>query len=155
MPDSPRRQRILEAILDGLKLITPGDTFQTDLGQRAYLYEAPAFGPEDDDAKSAIVIAVSDEEVVWQQVKLLIKLPIEVQALVDSDLDQPWLAAETIIGDIKRAMELDDRRLGGLLNAEMERRSVRALPREPGTTAVGLGVGYMLTFTEVWGVPEF
>lgn len=152
MSEPSRRQLILEAIKGRLEAIKKSDGFQTDAGCNVFLHEAPAFGP--DDPQSGIAIVVADDAVGWQGANLAIGLQVELQAFSDTSLTRCWEECEAILSDIKRAMELEDRRFGGLIKPELVRGSTRTLPREPGTTTVGVGVSYGMTYVEVWGHPE-
>lgn len=147
-----RRQRILEAIRRRLQAIQIDAGFDTGLGQVVYLGERPELGDADPDGAIAMVVGDENPAPPGQTLKTYLQLPIEIQVIAKANLDEPWVAIEAGIGDVKRAMELPDRTLGGLANT-MERGGVRTLPREPGSTAVGAGVGYVVTFAETWGAP--
>lgn len=151
MPTNTKRQYLLEALNTRLAAITTANDFQTNAGQHIYIGETPALGPDDED--EALAIVIGDEEPQYQGVNLFIALPIDVQAVVKADLDAPWMTVEAIIGDIKRAVELEDRTLDGLVKRMIQRGPVRALPREPGSTTVGAAVTYVAPFLEGWGTP--
>jgi hypothetical protein len=152
-----RRRAILEAVKARLEAIRrpeegePDTGFATDAGQTVTLNEAPAFG--DDDPPVAIAIVVGEEQVTWQNGRLLILLPLDIQVLSVASLDAPWVAIEDVLGDVKRAMELGDRRLNRLLSWDMERGGVRTLEREPGHPTVGAAIPYQVRFMEAWGEP--
>jgi len=146
-----RRRLIMEAIKARVSEISVTHGFETDAGLTVFLGETPQLGP--DDPQTAIAIVVGDEEPQYQGAKFLIRLPLALQALARADLDQPWLAVEDVIGDLKRAVELEDRTLGGLVKSDLERRSVVAMEREPGSTTVGAEVTYLFTYSESWGAP--
>jgi hypothetical protein len=76
-----------------------------------------------------------------------------VAALAKADLDDPYLAVEAVLGDIKRAIELEDRSLGGLVDQRFERGRTRPFEREEGSTAVGVIVPYIVPYYESWGAP--
>lgn len=145
------REQILEVVLARLRAIAQVDGFSTNAGAAVYLGEAPALGPDDRDV--AIVIGIGDDAVRYQGEQLYLDLPLEIGALAKADLSAPYLAAEAVLADIKRAMELTDRTLGGLVKRQMERSPTRTLPREPGSTAVGVAITYVCPYTEVWGNP--
>lgn len=159
MPDATtQRVRILTAILERLQAIRAGEeapegngTFLTSVGDAVHLGVEPKLSKDDPDA---LVIAIGDDvpEVPGQQLKALIDVPVEIQALAAADLDQPWLTVEALLGDIKRALELRDRQFGGLLRT-FTRGPSRTLPREPGSTSVGVGITYQVGYSEVWGKP--
>jgi hypothetical protein len=145
------RQRIIEAFLTRVLAIATADGFDTDAGRTVFLGEAPQLG--ESDPSEAIALVVGDDQVKYQGVNLLIALPISIQALAKADLEQPWLAAEAVLGDIKRAVELADRTLGGLVQRQFERGTTRALPRVPGSTTVGIVIEYQAPYVEAWGNP--
>lgn len=149
-----RRHRILQAITDRLTAIRRSSGFRTDAGCEVHVHEVPVFGPTDS-RTALIAVVVQDDEIGWQAEHLVIGLPVEVQAIVKVDnLDRDaWQRAEAVLADIKEAMELTDRRLGGLIKPELRRGPTRVLPREPGTLWMGLGVRYEMTYAEVWGGP--
>lgn len=150
---SSRRQLILEAFRTRLQAITTDAGFQTDAGKAVFLGEAPTFGPADPDA--AIQIGVGDDVPISSQ-NTVVELPIEIAAIAKPDLDRPWEAIEAVIADIKTAVELADRTLGGRLPGSWQafrRGPTRTLPRDPGSTTVGAAVEYRVTYTEKWGQP--
>jgi hypothetical protein len=151
-----RRQQFLEVLLARLEAITQANGFTTDAGEHVYLGFAPAVGP--DDAPQAIAVIVGDDEPGYQGENVSYRLPIEVQAIAAvpaGQQDQPWLTVEAMLRDIKRAVEKPDRKFGGLLNVGrgLERGPTRTLPREAGSTAVGLSVTYFAPMSEAWGEP--
>jgi hypothetical protein len=149
---STRRRLILEAIKTRLEAIRVAAGFETDAGEAVYLNEAPAMGP--DDPAVAIAILVGDDQTTWQGLCALLRLPIEIQAIAKADLDSPWLAVEDVLGDIKQAVELDDRTLGGLLAPYLERGATATLKREPGSEYVGATIVYFAPYKERFGHPE-
>ena len=150
MPAS-RRRLIVEALKARVEAIRVANGFETDAGVTVFLGETPPLGP--DDPETAIAIVVGDEDPQYQGANLFIRLPVAIQALARADLEQPWLAVEDLIGDIKRAVELEDRTLGGLVKRQIERGSVVALEREPGSTTVGAAVTFVCPYVEGWGTP--
>lgn len=143
------RQRQLEAFKVRLQAIAKTDGFETDAGSAVYMNEVPAMGPDDPDALIAMV--VGDEQPKHQAYGLSMTLPIEVQAIVKTTLDEPWVAAEQMLSDIKKAVELENRTLGRLLLHPLERGITRILPRETGSSFVGVGITYSMERTEAWG----
>lgn len=151
IPDTYRRQAIVEALVARLEAIRSDDEFETDAGQAVFVGETPQLGP--DDPNEAIAISIGDDEVRYQGENVFLVLPVTIEALVKGDLDRPYLTAERVLGDIKRAIELSDRTLGGLVRRQIERSVTRTLRREPGMTAVGIGVTYLCPYVEAWGAP--
>jgi hypothetical protein len=127
------------------------DGFATDAGEHVSLGEEPAVGPDD---PLGIALVVGDEDSRWvvPGKACQVKLPVTVQALASVDLDAPWLAVEALIGDIKRAVEVDDT-LEGKTTWSMTRGPVQTLAREPGATTVGAKVPYWFEWKEGWGTP--
>ena len=150
---STRRRSILETIKTRLEAIRIAGGFATDAGAQVFLNEAPALGPDDGDV--GIVILVGDDRATWQGKCFLLSLPLELQAVAKADLDEPWLAVEDVLGDIKQAIELEDgRTLSGLLSAPFERGVTATLKREPGSEYVGATIVYHAPYKERWGHPE-
>jgi hypothetical protein len=148
---SSRRQQILEALQTRAEAIRTARGFATDAGLSVFLGGAPALGL--DDPETAIAIVVFEDAPKAQGKKLFIGFSVGVCAIAKADLDAPWVSIETILGDIKTAIELEDRTLGGLLLTPMERGSTRTIDRETGSTTVGAMVTYNLAYTETWGQP--
>ena len=148
-----RRQSILETLVARVELILTSNGFDTDAGQKVHFGEIPEIGPDDPAQLIAVVVGV--EQPLWMQhgLKAQIMLPVSIAAIVNADLSRPYLAVEQVIGDIKRAVELEDRYLGGLLQWPFERGTVQTLQRESGSTSVGASVSYVFRFEEGWGVP--
>jgi hypothetical protein len=146
-----RRLLILQELLTRVQQITVANGFATDAGAAVFMGEVLQLGESDPDVVLALV--AGDDLVRSQQVNIAVTLPVEIQAVARADLAQPWVAVETVLGDIKRAMELPDRTLGGLVRQQVLRSVTRTLPREPGTLTVGVGVTYVLPYIEEWGAP--
>lgn len=152
MPDDPIRLRILEAIRERLRAIH-GSSFHTNVGVSVTLGEDPRFGP--DDPQHAIAIKVGEDELGNQQRHVEItRLPIEIWAVVPADLVEPQRSLERILADIKMAIELEDRTLGGLCRDELERDTTLPLEREEGQSFVGVRVTYTVPYSEAWGQPH-
>ena len=109
-----RRQDIIDEVISRVSAITKTNGFSTNAGRNVYVGEIVKLGENEPD--SAIAIVIGNETTVSQRVKVIYDLDIEIQALVKAQLDQPWTLAEVMIGDIKKAVELEDRRLGGAVN---------------------------------------
>jgi len=146
------RQRILEACLGRLKASTIVARSEGDVSAVVLLGEVVDLGPDD---PSEVMAIVAGEDIVRRQgAKFLITLPIELQAVVRVDLDEPHATAERMLADMKRAFELADRTLGGLVTQDsVQRLSTRPLPREMGMSTVGFGVTYTVDYQETWGAP--
>ena len=145
------RLGIIAAFKTRLEAIRADDGFNTDAGLAVVAGEVPTLGPDDPDV--AIAVLVGDDEPKAQGNALFIRLPIELAAVAKATLDAPWVAVEAVLEDIKRAMELQDRTLGGLAVSNIERGSTRTLPRESGSTTVGAAMTYFCSYKEAWGNP--
>lgn len=155
-PQPSKRQEILAAMLSRLEVIRADSGFNTDAGREVFLNEMPSGGEDDPD--EAIVMVVEDDEPRLQGEHVLINLPLDIQAIVKAPatsraLRQAYLAAEGVLQDIKRAVELTDRRLGGLVKWQIDRGTTRTIPREPGSPYVGVAIRYALPYQEQWGRP--
>lgn len=146
------RQQILSAIVTRLAVITSADgSFFTDAGATLFAGEAPQLGP--DDPAHAIAVLLVDDDPRPAGPGVLVTGSVEVHAVANPTLDDPWTVIEQLLADIKRAIELPDRRLGGLLNADMVRGAARPLPRQEGSLTVGAALSYQLQWKEGWGAP--
>jgi len=148
---TPKRQQLIEALCTRLEAITISGGYRTDAGQHVYLNEEPPWSDSDPDL--AVVVAVGEDQPGFQRKKFAIQLPIEVHALARADLDAPYLMIETLLGDIKEAIELDDRTVGGLVDHQFDRGATRVLEREEGSESVGVAIGYVFPYFESWGAP--
>lgn len=146
-----RRQGVLEAIVGRLEAITTANGFATNAGRAVFLGELPTLGPDDDDV--AIVVLAGEEVVRWHGANIAIELTVMVHVVARSDRQRPWVVVEEALGDVKRAIELEDRRLGGLLVNHLERGSVETMPTESGVEVVGLMIPYRAPIVEAWGRP--
>lgn len=145
------RQAIVANAVDRVMAIQTGvdSDFETDAGKAVYIGSTPELGK--DDPGEAIAVVLNDDDVTKDTPKTFLTLPVEIQALVRVGPINAWLRMEAILGDIKRAMEIGDRReLGGY---PMRRGPTRTLPREPGSNTAGVGVTYFVDYSETWGQP--
>lgn len=149
MHDVSRRQLILAALLTRAGSITVENGYATDAGARVFLGEEVQLG--EDDPPSAIALVVQDSVPTQSTGYIDEPLDVEVQALVRADLEQPHIAAEVLLADIKHAFETGDRTLGSLLKGEMTLGPTRVVPRQPGALTVGVGVTYRTRFLRQWG----
>jgi hypothetical protein len=147
------RRLIIEAVRDRLTQIHPDPAtgYLTDAGSRVFVGVEPALGP--DDPVNAIVVVVGDSIPQIQNAGGLVQetLPLEIQALTRTDVNEPLLDAETLLSDCQRAIE-GDLTLGGLVKSKLRLGPTRVLPREPGMTTVGVSVTYAATWVRQLGV---
>lgn len=146
------RQQIVAEMKSRLQAIRTNRGFQTDAGLALYLGGEPALGPSDPDVVIAMVIP--EDALIYQQANHAIRLPFEIRALAKVDIEEPWLAVEAVLADIKKAIELEDRRLHDLLLAPgLQRGTTRTVEREPGSLTVGAVINYAAPHIENWGAP--
>ena len=153
------RRQILEALKARVIQITKNNGYLTDAGKLVLLGEHPDITPEDLEVAIAFVIGSDDFD---QELYigdggpadvLSIRLPVGIAAIARADLDNPLLALEDVLHDIKKAVEVDDRTLGGLV-ADILRGPTVAHDREEGSDIVGVSVTYYLLYSETWGSPD-
>lgn len=151
------RQEILAEFERRLSAIDGTPPFQTSAGLEIYRNEVPNLGP--DDAAAAIAIITEPDSVGWQKQNLLIDLPVAVAALArvsdTADVRAATKTVEAVVADIKRAVELEDRRLGlqQVDSRGIKRGSTSTLARQDGSTTVGAAINYDVTYVEAWGNP--
>lgn len=148
---STTRTEILSAIVTRLQAIRIADGFDTDAGDVVSLGEPQQLG--EDDPEAAIVVAFGEDGSGKAGPAYLVTAPLLIHAVAKASLEGAWEAIELILGDIKRAIELEDRRLGGILTGDMVRGSASPFPREPGSLTVGVTLTYSLQWKEGWGLP--
>lgn len=149
------RQSILDTLHTRLTAIQTAAGFETNAGSAVYFGETVQLG--EDDPEVAIALVVGEDEPSYQGEQILINLPVFIQALAKATsagrLDTAYVAAEAVLGDIKRAIELSDRTLGGYVKRQIRRGTTRTIAREPGSTTVGVSIAYLCPYTEVFGDP--
>lgn len=147
-----RRYDMVLNIAERLAAIRVANGFNTDAGLQVLLGELPMFG--DDDPPEALTVIIGTDQVTSSMENVASKIPFEIQALVKVGSRSPLLALESMIADIKKAIETQDRSLGGtLIRNGLSRFQTRVLEREPGSNFVGVGVDYVGTIAEKWGNP--
>jgi hypothetical protein len=151
-----RREQILDKSLDRLGVISTTAGYATDAGESVHLGEHPPIGP--DDPQAGIVVMVGEDapnvrgNAIFNKLRLAIQGVVKVESL--SEIRSAYRKAEAIAADIKRAFELDDRSMGGLVTGlGLERGITRVLDREPGSEYVGVEVEYFAPMKEEWGTP--
>lgn len=152
-----RRADVIEAIKARLQGISVLAGFRTDAGGTVLVNELPEFGETSvggSTPPAAIVLMVGTDERTWSGKAFFVRLPLAVMGLVDTDradTGDAWRLVEDLAADIKQAIEIEDRRLGNLLMEFLERGDTEPLPREPGTSTMGVVVNYTAPFKEPWG----
>lgn len=157
-----KRQAALVDLVTRLEFITKAKGYNTDAGEHIFLGEAPTFG--EDDPPEALAVLVGEDSPLTSGGVIRTRTPIEIWAVVPAGIEQPLLAVEAIIADIKEAVEIEadgsvDRFLGtvdddgrpyGTLPKGLERGSIKSLRRQEGSTFVGAAVEYIAHFEEHW-----
>lgn len=152
-----RRQDIITELKTRLASITVDNGYQTDAGENVYVGQVPALN--DGDPDQAIAMVVEDDEPGYSGEHTVIRLPIEIRAVVRVNVDDPYAMTEAVIADIKRAIErttegVKDHNLGGLLTPRgLERRSTTAAFRDQGSEFGAGVVRYACLYNELWGEP--
>lgn len=154
MPASKREGALLE-MRRRLQQIRIANDFLTDAGETVLIGEDPVFGPDDPPMAIAVMVGGGADAVRGMSGTLDCRVPISVQAFIRADAaDEPMLAIEAVLADIKRAVELEDRSLDGwCLPTGLMRTGTRSLERAPGSEFVGAAVDYEAQFEEGWGKP--
>lgn len=154
-----RRRLILEEGLARLTAILTADGFNTNAGQAVSLNEVPELGEDDPDV--AVALLIGQTLIKQQGQKLFVDVQFEIQAIAKiarpdapGEAWHPWIAAEDVLEDVKRAWELEDMDFGGLLNCEMERSEEETAERQPGSSTVGVAIRYRMRYSERWGQPQ-
>jgi hypothetical protein len=148
-----KRKRILAALVARLEAIHKADGFNTDAGDRVFRGYVPQLGP--DDATPYLSLIAPDDTPGSQMVKVVQTLSIDIYVVGRVDLrgEDPDADVEDGIADVKKAIELEDRELGGLLCDRLTRGVTRSFERESGTPLIGAIVAYQAKYTDVWGDP--
>lgn len=153
-----RRQRILDAFKARVEAIRIEDGFETDLGLNVLMWELPAFGP--DDPKQVLAIIPREDQVAAALSNIPIDLPVDVAVLVSPELANPGALIEAALRDVKKAVELEDRTLGGLLRGGRNnpggivRGTTEPYPRQSGSQVAGASITYVLPYVEAYGDPD-
>lgn len=150
MSTTSTRQQLFTKILDRLALIQKANGFNTDAGLTILFQELPELGP--DDPGEAIALLLDDDQLQDHGDDILVVLPFRVAALARAgaaDLT-PGLVVEQVLSDIKRAIEDGNRTLDQLLTRDLKRGRTRAMPREEGSTTIGVSLMYTAVYLDKW-----
>ena len=145
------RSEILAALVGRLEGIQTTAGFATNAGSTVFTGFVPLLGGDDPD--TAIALVAGDDNPRHQGLQVAIDLPIHVYAVAKADLDDPGGTVETLLADIKTAIETDDTTVGRSGKATITRGPTRAVPRETGQSNVGVSITWVVTYSEVWGNP--
>jgi len=147
-----RRLLILERLGALAGVIKVANGFDSDAGLHVYIGTAPELGPNDPDYAIAIV---PGDELTTEDGRLSNSFPVEVQAIGKAAAADAWINLELLVGDLKRAIELEDRTLGSVIKGVMKRGATRTLERPPGSLTIGAGIIYSCPYVDEWGNPEY
>jgi hypothetical protein len=151
-----RLELILEAAKGRLEAISTTGGYSTDAGQAVYLGAVPALGPHDDTAAIALLPGFENLKVVGGFNQFTLVLQIQALVFVPSDerLSDSFLTALAMLADIRKAMELEDRTLGGKLGGNgLEAGLPSLVERETGSQFVGVQMEYRGLVKNDWGNP--
>lgn len=153
VPQQSRREQIIAAMVARAQAIRRYSGFNTDAGATLIVGERIKLSAGDPD--SALQLIVGDSlRATWMAGKVMYRLPFQFTALASAGREESWRDAERLLQDVKRAIELEDTRLGGLLDHPgLERSPEAVLEREPGATDVGIEITYFAPLQETWGHP--
>jgi hypothetical protein len=148
---SSKRQDAITELLARLAGIQAVNGYQTNAGLKIFENETPALGPDDEPV--ALALMIQDDRPGYQGERVQIALPVRIEGHASISTDGPWLAAEAVVADIKKAVETDHDLSRTLIDRGLERGTTALLKRADGSTTVGFAVEYVLNFSEPWGAP--
>ena len=151
IPES-KRSRIIGWFASALADITTANGFATNAGQAVYIGFTPQLG--ETDPTTVIVLTIGSDSPSWQADKVMLRLPLTINVTAKATENLPWAEIESVLADVKRAIEIEDRSLGRLVPRGIERGAVRPFERESGSLLIGASVEYIAPYTEGWGHPE-
>jgi hypothetical protein len=147
-----RRLLILERIGALLASITTANGYTSDAGLHVYIGVAPELGPAD---PAYVLAVVPGDELATEDGRISNLFPVEVQALGKSGAADAWINVELLLGDVKHAIELEDRTLGSVLKGVMKRGATRTVERPAGSPTIGTGITYSCPYVDEWGNPSY
>jgi len=147
-----RRVLILERLGALAATITKANGYDSDAGLKVFIGGTGELGPADPDYAIALV---PGDELAEEQGRISNTLPVAVQAIGKSDALDAWINLELLLGDLKKAIELEDRTLGSVLKGVMKRGITRSIERPPGATTIGLEIFYTCPYVDEWGNPSY
>lgn len=146
------RYQLAQALLARLAQITVDNGFNSDAGRRVFFGVVPMLGSGD--PAEAIALFFDDERAERSQtMRVLSDLQIGIAVVAKISDAEPGLRVEELVEDVKRAIELEDRTLGGLLTTYLERAGTNVFERDMGGEQIGLVVTYRAPVAESWGAP--
>jgi hypothetical protein len=154
MADSIRK-RILLVVANRVAAIATENGFNTDAGRSVYVGGMPTLGPDDPDAVIAVIPQGQNSGLTRMHVAGQWPIDIVAVANANASRDDHALLVEDVLADIQRAMELEDRTLGGLINAnDFSVGDTKPYDREQGSSVVAVAQTYSLHVQRVFGSPD-
>ncbi len=147
-----RRLLILQTLGALAGVIQRTNGYDSDAGLKVYIGAAPELGPSDPDYAIAIV---PGDELATEDGRISNTFPVEVQAIGKAAAAEAWINLELLLGDLKHAIELEDRTLGSVLKGVMTRGATRTLERPAGSLTIGVGLVYVCPYVDEWGNPSY
>jgi hypothetical protein len=154
MADSIRK-RILLVVASRVAAITTENGFNTDAGRSVYIGGMPTLGPSDPDAVIAVI--PQSQNAGLTQMHVAGEWPIDIVAVANASAqrDDHALLVEDVLADIQRAIELEDRTLGGLIGArDFSVGDTKPYDREPASDVVAVAQTYSFSVQRVFGSPD-
>jgi hypothetical protein len=151
-----KRADAFTELLARLARIRTANGFETDAGQLVFFCEDRVLSEVDG---AALHLKADGDQPSWSGERAIVSVPVMIEANVRADLDEPWVALEAAIADIKRAIENDldgnrDHSLSGKASKNsLQRGTTVGVNREPGSTHIAAQVSYTFQLGESWGAP--
>lgn len=145
---APKSQRLLATVLDRLETISPANGYETKAGESVFDGEVPDLGEDDPDDAIALI---PDDSAVNDTGYVFLGIPLRVVILTKATQERPTVRREAIMGDVKRAVEID-RTLGGLVK-DVKRVAENRYVRSSGSDVIAAELVYDAQLVEKWGDP--
>lgn len=147
-----KRERILTALTNRLAAIQPANGYVTDAGLR--LFRGPVHLGDNDPLPALSIVSARGEPLEEQTLSGLRALTVTVQGLITASAADPWGQAESLLGDLKRALfVLGDRTLGGLAQ-EVNYGEDGIGERADGSEEIGVLQEVIVRYAETYGNPD-
>lgn len=147
------REQVADALMERVLEIQKVNGFNTDAGVTVVLGQKVRPGESDPDTVLQVTVGV-ETVATWQAGKVFYKIPYVFEVISRAGRAESWRDAERLLQDVKRAVELPDTTLDGLLeHPGLERSPARTLERDPGAEDVGIEITYFACVQESWGSP--
>ena len=151
---APKRLRILYAVRDRLQVINQAAGYYTDVGRDVRLDRRD---PDLEHAPLCHLYFEAGEVQRTQNERQSIDQPVTIVAVAPLKSHEPEELGEMLLADIQRAVELNDRSLGGLLSLATEGLQPVAFEismPESGSNVVAAAISYAAPYIRPSGDPE-